>query len=112
MAKQPIGAVVASIGPAESLLRRPSTQRKKYETKLAAYGYENKLSLERDFAPGDRNPEESKWRSIQFPKVAGSTSHLWAARRFACRVGHCFAATFIRERLCPAAAASLSESDV
>jgi hypothetical protein len=89
-----------------------STQRKKYETKLAAYGYENKFSLERDFVPGDRNPGESKWRSIQFPKVAGSTSHLWAARRFAHRVRHCFAAAIVRQRLCPAAASSSSESVV
>jgi hypothetical protein len=48
-----------------------STQRIKYETKPAAYRYETKFSLERNFVPGDRNPGESKRRIIRFPEVAG-----------------------------------------
>jgi hypothetical protein len=96
MEQQRPAAVSASIRSAQSLSNRTSPQRKRRETKLASYNYENKPSSQRNFAPTVHNLGESKRPFIPSSKFAESISQAFVAKHFAFRVRHRFDAAFIR----------------
>ena len=63
-------ALSLCVRPRAALLRRTAVRQENQETKLAAYDYEKKYSLELNSAPSDPNPGESKRGFIRFPKAA------------------------------------------